>query len=54
MLYMSQDHHPISREMQIRLDGVGAHGDSLTEGEHGVLGIKNPVAAVGYVLREVS
>lgn len=49
---MSNHHHPVPRQVDVRLDGVGADLDGAAESPHGVLGEAGLVAPVGHGLRE--
>lgn len=49
---MSNHHHAVPRQVDVRFDGVGADLDGAAEGPHGVLGEAGLVASVGHGLRE--
>lgn len=49
---MSYHNHPVPRQMDVRLDGVGADLDRAAKGPHGVLREAGLVASVGHGLRE--
>lgn len=49
---MSNHHHAVPRQMDVRLEGVGADLDGAAEGPHGILGKAGLVASVGHGLRE--
>ena len=49
--YMGENHHPVSRYMHVRLDGVGSHIHGPLEADHGVLGMRGFVPSVPDALR---